>query len=98
MVACCVCTHPRSGPAYYPSARPACTHSTTAYLYVRDRDLGRGYYTGNSPASVSPRVLSSVVAVPWSLSDLETTQEIHGLEPAPVLCSTPIKVSNWAEG
>ena len=42
---------------------------------------------------VSLRVLVSVVAIPWSLSDLATTDKIHGLEPAPVLCTTPIKVS-----
>ena len=40
----------------------------------------------------------AVVAVPWSLSDLETTREIRGLEPAPVLCTTAIKVSKeWGE-
>ena len=44
------------------------------------------------PAGVSPRVLCAVVADPWSLSDLETTRGICGLEPAPILC-TPIKVS-----
>ena len=45
------------------------------------------------PAGVSPRVLCAVVAEPWSLSDLETTQGICGLELAPVLCTTAINVS-----
>ena len=35
----------------------------------------------------------AVVAVPWILSDLETTQEIRGLEPAPIFCTTAITVS-----
>ena len=45
------------------------------------------------PAGINPRVLYAVVAVPWSLSDLETTWGIRGLESAPVLCTTPINVS-----
>ena len=45
------------------------------------------------PAGVSPRVLCAVVAVLWSLSDLETTRDICGLVPGAILCSTPIKVS-----
>ena len=36
-----------------------------------------------------------VVTVPWSLSDLETTRGIRGLEPALVFCTTAIKVSKW---
>ena len=43
------------------------------------------------PAGVSPRVLCAVVAVPWSLFDLDTTRGIRGLAD---FCSTPIKVSN----
>ena len=35
-----------------------------------------------------------LVAVPWILSDLETTWGIRGLEPAPVLCTMAIQVSN----
>ena len=42
-------------------------------------------------AGVSPRVLCAVVAVPWSLYDLDTTRGIRGLAD---FCSTPIKVSN----
>ena len=41
----------------------------------------------------STSVLLSVVAVPWSLSDLETIREMRGLVPAPVYCTMAIKVS-----
>ena len=52
---------------------------------------------GNSNSGVSPRFLLSEVAVPWFLSDLETTQEIRGIEPGRVFCLTPIKVSKGRE-
>ena len=35
----------------------------------------------------------AIVAVTRSLSGLETTREIRGLEPDPVFCPTAIKVS-----
>ena len=37
---------------------------------------------------ISPRGLCAVLAVPWSLSDLETTRDVRELVPGPVLCST----------
>ena len=49
---------------------------------------------GNSTRGRQPKGSIVCSSRPVVLSDLETTQEIRGLEPAPVLCSTPIKVSN----
>ena len=40
--------------------------------------------TANSTRGHWPKGTVAVVAVPWSLSNLETTQDIRGLEPAPV--------------
>ena len=47
----------------------------------------------NSTRGREPKGSVAVVAIPWSLSGLETTREIPGLVPTPVYCSTPIKVS-----
>ena len=40
----------------------------------------------------------AVVAVPWSLSDSETTRGIRGLVPGAILCTTAIQVSKYGGG
>ena len=48
--------------------------------------------TANSTRGRQPKGSVALVAVPWSLSVLETTRVICGLDPGPGLCTTAIKV------